>query len=89
MIRFIFIVFVLIFASCTSDDPIPDCLDEKIRLEEQGGCGDGMDEYIFNDRKVYIFTQSEPICSDFGSPVYDEFCNELCFIGGIAGFVLC
>lgn len=84
------IIVTLFLAGCsdTADD-IPECINDLIEQEKKDGCADGMDEYLFKGQTVYIFTESEPICSDFGSPVYDEQCVQLCFIGGIAALTQC
>jgi len=85
---FLFALLLIISCSDTPDD-IPACINDLIEQEKKDGCADGMDEYLFNEQLVYIFTESEPICSDFGSPVYDEQCVQLCFIGGIAALTQC
>ena len=85
------LLIIAVFITGCSDiaDDIPECINDLIEQEKKEGCADGMDEYLFNGQLVYVFTQAEPICSDFGSPVYDEQCTQLCFIGGIAGLTIC
>ena len=88
-IALLFAASMLLHGCSDIADEVPDCIIEVIEQEKVGGCADGMDEYLFEGQIVYIFTQSEPVCTDFGSQVYNEQCFELCFIGGIAGITHC
>ncbi|HEX6914429.1 MAG TPA: hypothetical protein VF145_04270, partial [Chitinophagaceae bacterium] len=47
-----------------------------------------VDEYVFKGQTVYLFADS-PEIADCGATVYDRDCNQLCFLGGIAGLVDC
>lgn len=88
----IFLLAVLVsFISCSDiEADIPECIKEKINNIQKDDCEDSMEEYEFQGNLVYIFKDElENGCADFGSFVYDSDCNELCLIGGIAGFTEC
>lgn len=80
------LLFVLMFVSCGSD-----CIDDKIvefKANQDNCKGASIIKYSFNDKEVYAFTQG--ICiSDGATVVYDKNCNQLCLLGGIAGFTKC
>ena len=82
---------VIFFVACSDiENDVPDCIKERIDNLQKDDCEDSMEEYEFQGKLVYIF-KDEPKggCADFGSFVYDSDCNELCFLGGIAGFTEC
>ncbi|MCU0472772.1 MAG: hypothetical protein MUC93_05315 [Bacteroidales bacterium] len=90
MKKFILILVfsTLIFKSCekTGKDS-PDCIRDKIReFAKNKNCerGSSVSQFLFKDGYVYLFEQGN--CgADLGSSVYDEACEYLGFLGGIAG----
>ena len=89
-LKIIMLAGTLLILGCSDiEEDVPQCIKDKIESLPEDDCPDGMDEYMFNGKIVYIFTMEENRCADFGSMVYDEDCNELCFIGGIASLSEC
>ncbi len=83
-------IIALIFTlpSCASD---PTCITEKLEAFEldQGTCpGASVIKYEFQNKTVYVFSQGNCIADGAGS-VVDENCNDVCLLGGIAGFTDC
>jgi len=68
------------------------CLQNKIVEFESGdyACDKGATvyRYKFQGHFVYVFNPG-PCGADMISPVYDENCNEICGLGGIAGNTMC
>lgn len=90
MKKFIFILILstLIFKSCEKiDKDSPDCIKDKVReFAKHKICesGSSVSQYLFKDGNVYLFGEGN--CgADLGSSVYDESCEYLGFLGGIAG----
>ena len=70
----------------------PECIQQKI-IEFKNNVnfcetGKSVYRYKFQDQFVYVFNPGN--CgADMMSNVYDEDCNLMCNLGGIAGIVLC
>jgi len=79
----------MIVSSCS--DSTPDCLSDQITIfqNNQADCeGASIKKYMFQDQVVYGF--SDGICiSDGGTTLFDEDCNDFCFVGGIAALTDC
>jgi len=84
----------LLLSSCNHREVVegtPDCIIKEIQnFQKDMACESGafVIRYWFNDQYVYLFNPG-PCGADFFYPVYDEECNLLCNLGGIAGFVDC
>ena len=85
----LFVLFVALFSSCS--DNAPDCINDLITVFQtnQADCeGATIIKYKFQEQTIYGF--SDGICiSDGGTLLYDEQCNNFCFIGGIAALTDC
>ena len=72
------------------DDPV--CIDQKIEEFKTSNLpcetGKSIYRYKFQDELVYVFGPGN--CgADMMSDVYDEECNLICGLGGIAGNITC
>ncbi len=79
----------LTFQSC-SKHMAPGCVREKIEQykSQPEGMKSQVDEYVFQGKTVYVLIDDRKI-ADGGIDVIDANCNQLCFLGGIAGFTTC
>lgn len=80
-------------SSCKKDEipeTLPQCVQDKISdFIENNVCSEGdVTSYDFQGGKVYVLNFDLCI-ADGGSQVIDEDCNEICFLGGIAGLTEC
>jgi len=79
----------IFFIACGKDEiakNTPQCIIEKIEtLKENSICDDpNVSEYLFQAENVYVFDPGT--CgADMQAGVYDENCNALGALGGIAG----
>ena len=86
---------VFLIANCQSPelaDPTPKCIEQLINnfSSDDTFCetGKSVYRYNFNQEIVYVFNPGT--CgADMMSDVYDENCNEICSLGGIAGNLTC
>ena len=80
---------IFILASCSEYDS--ECLEkraEAFKLVRIDCSGSSIKKYEFMGETLYAF--ADGICiSDGSTSVLDEDCNEVCFLGGIAGFSEC
>jgi hypothetical protein len=85
----LFSLLILGFSSCKKDGiarNTPTCIVEKINNFKDIACDDGeVDEYIFQEKIVYVFDPGIECGADLTSEVVDEECNTLGYVGGIAG----
>jgi hypothetical protein len=69
------------------DKDCPDCIRDKIKeFAKSPICQNeaSVDLYVFQNQNVYVF--SEGTCGvDLGAAVYGENCDNLGYLGGIAG----
>jgi len=69
-----------------SKDSIPPCVTQKIeaiKKESKWNPTAQVDEYIYNDKHVYLFSSN---CCDQFNILYDDSCNSICApSGGITG----
>ena len=68
------------------------CIEQKIREFENNTSlcesGKSVYRYKFQDEFVYVFNPGD--CgADMMSEVYDDTCNRICGLGGIAGNMIC
>jgi hypothetical protein len=77
-------------ASCEDTGPINNvskCIDSKIELYPPD-CGEGaettVDEYLFQNRIVYVFDYIQ-CCCDYQSPVLSAECDTLGYLHGFIG----
>ena len=83
-------ILTLCSLSCTKMDlmrDVPDCIESQIRdfTHNESTCDSGSEvrEYLFQGGTVFTF--SEGNCgSDSGSQVFDDTCNYIGYLGGIA-----
>jgi len=86
----IIISITMILTSCTDSAP-PTCISELITnfQSNQSGCtGATIIKYEFQGAEVYGFTDGSCL-NDGGTQIWDEACESVCFLGGIAGFTMC
>lgn len=85
----IILVPLLLLSSCGKDRPecIQDKIDAFIALNSE--CENArVAQYTFKDRTVYSL--EDGIClSDGGAMIFDENCEEICYLWGIAGIMEC
>ena len=75
--------------ACSDDQP--DCIDDQIAVfqETQSDCpGATVKKYNFQGMTLYGFSDGQCI-SDGGTSLFDEDCNNFCFVGGIAALTDC
>ncbi len=69
-----------------------DCIKARISAFKHSteACTDGASiySYQFQGGRVYVFNPGNCV-ADFFSDVYDEDCNLVCSLGGIAGNIMC
>lgn len=63
---------------------VPDCIEKKIaRLRSQGDAPLSVSEYLYNGKKVYLFSMD---CCDRYNELYDADCQYICSpSGGFSG----
>lgn len=91
-----FLLMLTAFISCEDNDPpvvaLSPCLEQKVaEYKAASACGIDSAEVIRYSTQigfVYYFSYMH-CCCDYASPIYDEHCTEVCFLGGIAGFDKC
>lgn len=88
-------IIVLAFSNCQKTDvkiETPECMEQLIQDFETNDnfceTGKSVYRYTFQDQYVYVFNPGD--CgADMMSDVYDEECNLICNLGGIAGNITC
>ena len=82
---FLFLSMLLVVGSaCRKDGEesgMPPCL--KMSVSNEHGCVDRVEEYWFQERKVYKLVVDH--CADHPMVVTDAKCNTVCSSGGFAG----
>jgi hypothetical protein len=77
------------FNSCKKDGiarNTPICIVEKINEFKDFSCDDGkVDEFIFQEKIVYVFDPGIKCGADLTSEVVDEECKTLGYLGGLSG----
>lgn len=94
-INFIVIILIFAFSNCQKTDvkiETPECIEQNIQEFENDvnfcETGKSVYRYKFQDQFVYVFNPGD--CgADMMSTVYDENCNSICGLGGIAGNIIC
>ena len=92
----LFYMLLFLFNSCQKTEmpanENPDCLNKKI-IEYKNSdlpceAGKSIYRYTFQGKYVYVFNPGD--CgADMMSDVFDEDCNRICELGGIAGNLMC
>lgn len=83
------------FTACGENDPpavlLSDCMEQKVaEYKSLPRCGDNDRVVRYNSQIGYVYYFSyEDCCCDFSSPILDENCDEVCFLGGFAGLKDC
>ena len=70
----------------------PDCIQQKIIEFENSSnsCESGKSVYRYKFQGQFVFVFNPGNCgADMMSDVYDQECNPLCGLGGIAGNIMC
>lgn len=89
MIRKILCITFLGFILMSCSDGIPDCVDTLLDDFKTTACvGGDLTKWDFNGREVYCFFPGTCI-SDAQAEIYDEDCNPVCTLFGIAGITEC
>lgn len=86
---------ILLASNCQQSElkaPVPKCMEQEIEefKNDDTYCetGKSVYRYYFQDKFVYVFNPGD--CgADMMSDVYDENCNKICSLGGIAGNLTC
>lgn len=94
-ILYIAVFLTILGVACQCEDPhteAPVCISEQIQNFRSSDliCEEGASiiRYSFQDKLVYVFNPGN--CgADMMSDVYDEYCNRICGLGGIAGNLMC
>jgi len=94
-INIIVVILILLMTHCQHvelNEDSPNCLEKKIVefKNNKSLCESGKSiyRYSFQDHYVYVFNPGN--CgADMMSDVYDEACNRICGLGGIAGNLMC
>ncbi len=88
---FIFFLFFIFSSSCNKPEGVPKCIEDNISEYKANGCLKIVPEYRFQGELVYVFESSYELCqiADMTADVYNENCELICSLGGIAGFVDC
>ena len=83
-IIFFFLASSLVIA-CLKKKDVPACISHEIDSFKKGTCKNAyVDEYFFQDKKVYVFYPGD--CgADMSSSVRDEQCRHLGELGGFSG----
>ncbi len=89
------IISLLLLIKCHSAEiipEIPECINEMIDSNDKSDypceSGKSVYRYFFHDRYVYVFNPGD--CgADMMATVYDQNCNSVCGLGGIAGNQVC
>ena len=80
---------LMLFSSCEKiEDDVPRCLRDEIRSFSNNSiiCDEGatVEEFLFQGELVYVFNPGN--CgADMGADVLNESCDNIGFLGGIAG----
>jgi hypothetical protein len=87
VIRTLIIILPVFFTSCEKNqtDDIPECISDLV--EGYSFCatsGRTIDQYSFQGQTVYVYTPSTQ-GNDIASAVYNENCENIGILGGIAG----
>lgn len=88
-------ILIFAFANCQKNEvsiETPECIEQLILEFETDvnfcETGKSVYRYTFQDQFVYVFNPGD--CgADMMSNVYDEECNLICSLGGIAGNIQC
>lgn len=79
-------VFAL-FVACKKENDTPQCIDKKVeefKLTVSCSVGTNVKEYEFQSKRAFVFDPGT--CgADMTSEVLDENCNNIGYLGGIAG----
>jgi len=87
--------FLAAFSGCEDNDPptipLSDCMKQKVaNYKSSPRCGDNDRVIRYSSQIGYVYFFSyEDCCCDYSSPILDENCEEICFLGGIAGLKDC
>lgn len=84
------LLLFLVAPSCKKEEALPACIEEKITalLMEDCPSVSRVERYTFKGEIVYLF--SPKACgNDFQSDIYNESCELICSLGGIAGIEDC
>ena len=92
LLLLIFICNLLACQKLEIEEKVPVCIEDKIRDFKKSDfvCEGGARvlRYNFQGQLVYVFEPGNCI-ADGGADVLDEGCNKICFLGGIAGNIIC
>ena len=92
MKRILIIVAVThVLIACSKKVLIPSCLQDKIATYAKDSIPFvyQVDVYEFKGKKVYKLIENPKNHTDAGAAIIDEDCSQICYLGGIAGLVLC
>lgn len=89
------VLLTIIIAGCKKSDTviidIPNCVKDKIDYYNNSPNSyiNKVDEFLFQGKLVYVFSQDGTKISDAGAIIINNDCSSLCFLGGIAGISTC
>ena len=95
---FLLLLTGLVFSttSCNKEklpEDVPTCIEDKIKeyknVSPNASCDKAyIKEYTFQGRTVYKGYAGDA-CVDGGQTIFDENCEQICFLGGLAGIRDC
>ena len=85
------VAVALVLIACSKKVLLPGCLQEKITAYSKDSLPfvHQIDLYEFKGKKVYKLIENPKSHTDAGASIMDEDCSQICYLGGIAGLVLC
>ena len=84
---FLLPIAMIFFVSCKKDiaTDTPRCICKEINNSGNNWETGSVDEYLFQNRKVYTFSPDGNIIADGSIAIKDENCNQICSVGGFGG----
>ena len=85
-----FLLFIFFCFSC-GDGDLPDCINDINRdfRSDNSSCNNAsITSYDFQGERVYAYADGDCL-NDGGVRIVNEDCDDVCFLGGIGGFVDC
>ena len=91
MSKGVWLILVVLFFSCGDEEFTPICIQVRnstFQNTAEGCVGAKIEVYEFQGNTLHAYTDGMCI-ADGGTQLIDEACEDVCFIGGIAGLTDC
>lgn len=91
----ILLIVIFSFSACDKvelNEEVPSCMEKKINEYKNSNlpCSSGKSVYRYKFQGEYVYVFDPGNCgADMMSDVFDEACNSICGLGGIAGNITC